>query len=122
MGRLQWAVMNRRAESVWPWPPERFLSHRQGGLMNLRPRFRPRLETLETRACPAVTASRFFGVLTVSGAATTPGDVIAVEQSAAGTFVVKDGAATVGTFTNINSVALKLTDADDKVDVNLGGQ
>lgn len=91
--------------------------------MHGSPRTRLSFQPLEDRTCPAVAASLAAGVLSVSGAVAAPGDALTVQQTAAGTFQVEDGATVVagGPFAGVTAVRLKLTGADDLVNIDLGG-
>jgi hypothetical protein len=84
-------------------------------------RYRPHFESLEDRTCPALSATQFGGLLVISGSA-TGGATISVTQDAttAGKFTVTDGTYN-HTFSNVRNVTFVLGSADDKVDVNLGG-
>jgi len=80
------------------------------------------LEALESRWCPAVTASLSGTTLTISG--NSAGEIaITQDSTTAGTITVKDNGAQVGTgaFTGVKNIKLNLTEADDKVTIDLGG-
>jgi hypothetical protein len=89
------------------------------------PRARARLsaEPLEDRSVPAVSATISSGTLLVTGAATNPGDTIAITQTATGTFTVTDGGTpvTVQGSGPVNDVAVRLGKASDTVTIDLGG-
>ncbi len=90
--------------------------------MNNSLRSRPSLEFLEDRTCPAISAVQVGGILTITGAVTTPTDTLQINQTAAGSFTVYDGVTQVnGTFTGVTSLRAYLTSANDVVDLNLGG-
>lgn len=82
------------------------------------------LEALEARWCPALTATLASGVLTISGTADNGTIAIAQDATTAGTVTVSDGttAVTLRPFTGVKSIKLNLTEADDTVAVDLGGQ
>jgi hypothetical protein len=90
--------------------------------MKQKLRARLSLEPLESRYCPALTASVSHGLLTVSGAAASPSDTITVKETAAGTFEVDDnGTAVSSGLTNVSGVRIALTgNADHVLEVDLG--
>ncbi len=95
--------------------------------MKSRPFSRLRLETLEDRSVPAVTASVTNGSLIIKGdsAAASQLTITASDTNSDGvadTFQVVDGSTTVGTFSNVTrDVILRLSDNDDTVAIDLGG-
>jgi hypothetical protein len=86
-------------------------------------RVRLGLEQLENRLCPSVSANVTGSLLTVSGAATNPGDAIFIKETGTNQFEVDDGATPVGgsdtTPFMATSIKIKLTSADDIVQVDL---
>jgi hypothetical protein len=90
----------------------------------MKPRFRPAVERLEDRWCPALTTTLRGGTLTISGSADNGAISIVQDATNAGTIAVEDGSTGVGDgpFTGVTSIRLNLTDADDQVTIDLGGQ
>ena len=90
----------------------------------MQPKNRLSLEALEDRWCPALTAALTSGVLTISGTADTGPIQITQDSTTAGTISVSDGgtAVTDSPFAGVTSIRLNLTEADDTVVVDLGGQ
>jgi len=88
------------------------------------PRTRLTLERLEDRWCPAVTATLQNATLTISGAAVNGSIGVVQDATTAGTINVFDGATPVNAtpFTGVKNIKFKLTAADDKVTVDLGGK
>jgi hypothetical protein len=90
--------------------------------MKTRSHAHPRLERLEDRWCPDISATVKNGILTVAGAAVSPTDTVLVKETAANTFEVDDAGTVVASgLTNVNSVRLNLTGASNVISVDLGG-
>src|SRR4051812_13275201 len=91
-------------------------------LMKFRTRFT--VEQLETRWCPAVTATLKSGTLSLSGSADNGSISIVQDSTTAGTITVLDGTTAVSgsPFTGVKSIRGNLTKADDHVTLDLGGQ
>src|SRR5262245_41523498 len=87
-------------------------------------RFRPAVERLEDRWCPALTTTLRGSTLVINGAADNGAISIVQDATSAGTIIVNDGGTTVGDgpFTGVTNIRLNLTDADDQVTIDLGGQ
>jgi hypothetical protein len=90
----------------------------------MTPRFRPAVERLEDRWCPALTTTLRGGTLTISGTADNGSISILQDATTAGTITVDDGSTAVSgsPFTGVSNIRLNLTDADDQVKIDLGGQ
>ena len=90
----------------------------------MKVRNRLTVEPLEDRWCPAVTATLRSGTLTISGAADNGTIQVMQDATTAGTIQVLDGDSAVGgsPFTGVTNIRLNLTDADDDVTIDLGGQ
>jgi hypothetical protein len=73
--------------------------------MKRHPQTLLRIDRLEDRAVPSVTANWFQGTLTVEGSATTPGSQIRVVGQS-GPIRVFDGPTEVGFFENVKNVAI----------------
>jgi hypothetical protein len=94
--------------------------------MLLKKRFRPLLESLESRLTPSVTTRFSSGILSITGD-NTPG--IAVSLTAAGaaattsTILVKVNGNTINTFANVSQVTVSLGNGPgDSVNVALAGK
>jgi hypothetical protein len=90
--------------------------------MTTRPRLR--LEPLEGRWCPALTATLNGTTLNITGTADNGSIVVNQDSTTAGTINVLDGttAITGSPFTGVTNIRLNLTNADDAVTIDLGGQ
>src|SRR5262245_26924235 len=93
------------------------------GTMTLRRNRCLRLEQLEDRCVPAVSATISAGTLLVTGEATNRGDTIAIVQTSPGVFTVSDGATpvTINGSGAVTDVAVRLGHASDTVRIDLGG-
>jgi len=91
---------------------------------SMKSAFRLAVERLEDRWCPALTATLRSGTLLISGSADNGAISIVQDSTTAGTINVTDGSTAVSgaPFTGVNNIRLNLTDADDKVTIDLGGQ
>src|SRR5262249_73137 len=90
----------------------------------MNPRFRPTVERLEDRWCPALTTTLRGGTLTISGSADNGAIGIVQDATTAGTITVDDGSTAVSgsPFTGVSNIRLNLTSADAQVTIDLGGQ
>ena len=90
----------------------------------MKPRTRLVLEHLEGRCCPALTASLTGNTLSIVGFADNGSINIVQDTTTAGTIQVLDGATPVtgSPFAGVNNLRIKLTEADDNVTIDLGGQ
>ena len=90
----------------------------------MKSRKRLGVEYLEGRWCPALTATLSHGTLTIAGTADNGAVNVAQDSATAGTITVTDGdtAVTGSPFTGVTNIRLRLTDADDTVAIDLGGQ
>src|SRR5438105_3450165 len=90
----------------------------------MKSQFRLAVERLEDRWCPALTTSLRAGTLTISGTADNGSIAVVQDATTAGTFQVLDGTTAVSgsPFTGVKNIRLNLTNADDTVKIDLGGQ
>jgi hypothetical protein len=82
------------------------------------------VEHLESRWCPSLTAALRGTTLTISGTADNGSISVVQDTTTAGTIRVLDGTTAVSgsPFTGVTNIRLNLTDADDRVKIDLGGQ
>jgi hypothetical protein len=90
-------------------------------------RFRPALEMLEHRACPALNVAFSAGVLTLSGTPPTGsalGDGLYISMPSPGVVRVQElfpAAVTLGNFANVRTLTLNLTSYDTDIAFDLNG-
>ncbi len=76
------------------------------------------LERLETRDCPSLTVTSYFGNLTVTG---TPTGALMLQETSPDQFHITDGATNKGTFAGIDNIRVNLTRHADTVDIDVDG-
>jgi hypothetical protein len=87
--------------------------------MNTKHRYRPRLDPLEDRTCPALTLIHAGGLLVVAGVPTS--GTVFIQETGSNSFTVQDGSATPASFAHVTSLSVSLGRGNDTVDINLGG-
>src|SRR5262245_22202250 len=82
------------------------------------------IDTLENRWCPSVTAALKGSTLVISGSADNGAISVVQDSTTAGTFQVLDGTTAVGdtSYSGVKNIRFNLTEADDEVKIDLGGQ
>jgi fibronectin-binding autotransporter adhesin len=88
--------------------------------MKRAPRATLRVEALESRWCPSVTAVVSHGNLVVSANAATTN--LTITETGAGAFSVVENGATIGSFSHVTGlINVELTKNNTGVEINLGG-
>jgi hypothetical protein len=82
-------------------------------------RYRPRLDRLEDRTCPALAFHYASGLLIVSGVPTS--GTVSIQETGPGTFSVQDGGGTASVFGRVSNLSVNLGNAASTVDINLNG-